>query len=155
MKKILILIIALFGIILGIVLAQNYLKNNTSFFTKLPTQTIRDKTFKLEVAKTDKDRETGLSDRESLPADRAMLFTFDKSDYYSFWMKDMRFPIDIIFINGDTIVTIYENVQPTPQGQSAVIYQPKSPADLVLEINGGLSSKYGFEEGDKVKIENL
>ena len=98
----------------------------------------------------------GLSETESLPEDNAMFFSFDKPDYYSFWMKNMNFPIDIIFIKDSTIVTIYENVKPPqdPNGNTP-IYQPKELSNGVLEINSGLSSKYGFAQGDKVQFENL
>lgn len=156
MKKVVVLIIILFGVLLGIAIAQNYLQSNNSFFTKSPTQTIGDKTLKLDIAKTNEEREIGLTNKNSLADDRGMLFIFEKPDYYSFWMKNMKFPIDIIFIRGDTIVTIYTDVQPPiSSDQSIPIYQPKSPADSVLEINAGLSKKYNFKEGDKVKNENF
>jgi len=156
MKKILALVIILFGILLGIVVARNYLGENNSFFTNTPVATINDQEFKLDVADTDTEKENGLSNRSDLPQDRGMLFIFDKPDYYSFWMKNMKFPIDIIFIRDGAIVTIYSNLEhPTPTEQNPPIYQPKSPANMVLEINAGLSSKYGFKEGDKIELENL
>lgn len=156
MKKIFALIIILFGILLGIVVAQNYLSKNNSPFSKTGTIAINEQKIKLDIADTDEKKEIGLSNKENIPNDRGMLFTFDKPDYYSFWMKNMKFPIDIIFIKDGTIVTIFENVNPPASSeQSTPIYQPKSPADMVLEINAGLSSKYGFKEGSKVKLENL
>ncbi|MEX2007690.1 MAG: DUF192 domain-containing protein [Candidatus Levyibacteriota bacterium] len=155
MKKVLALVILLFAILLGILLAQNYLKNNSFNFGKTSTATIDDHKFKLNVARSAEEKEVGLSEMKELPEDQGMLFIFDKPDYYSFWMKNMKFPIDIIFINGDTIVTINENLKPPTDNQNASIFQPKSPANYVLEINAGLSSKYGLEEGDKVKIEGL
>ena len=156
MKKILALIIILFGILLGIVFAKNYLSENNSPFSKTATIAINEQKIKLDIADTAEKKEIGLSNKENIPNDRGMLFTFDKPDYYSFWMKNMKFPIDIIFIRDGAIVTIFENVNPPASSeQNAPIYQPKSPADTVLEINAGLSSKYGFGEGDKVKIEGL
>ena len=80
-----------------------------------------------------------------------MYFIFDKPDYHSFWMKDMRFPIDIIFINDGKIVTIYKNVPiPTSETQLPPIYRPTNPVDHVLEINAGLADKYSFQVGDSV-----
>lgn len=156
MKKILALVIFLFALIFGIVLVQNSIENKGSLFTKTPTATINNHKFNLKVAKTAKEKEVGLSETKSLSADNGMFFSFDKPDYYSFWMKNMNFPIDIIFIRDDTIVTIYENAKPPQNSNENIpIYQPKDLSDGVIEINSGLSSKYGFTKGDKVKFENL
>ncbi|MEX2013076.1 MAG: DUF192 domain-containing protein [Candidatus Levyibacteriota bacterium] len=156
MKKIFALVIILLGILLGIVVARNYLNGGNSLFPSSQTATINDHKFKLDVASTDIEKENGLSNKTDLPADQGMLFIFDKPDYYSFWMKNMKFPIDIIFIRDGTVVTIYNDVAPpAPSEQNPLIYQPKSPADMVLEINAGLSSKYGFKEGDKIKLGNI
>lgn len=104
-----------------------------------------------QIAKTDQERERGLSDRESLGAGQGMLFVFDKPDAYGFWMKDMKFPLDIIWINGNTVVDIKSNLP--PEGHSpALIYKPQAPADYVLEINQGEVEKNGFKIGDKVEI---
>ena len=82
-----------------------------------------------------------------------MLFPFEKPGYYSFWMKNMKFPIDIIFIKSGKIVTIHKDVMPPKNLTDALpIYNPKEPADTVLEINAGLSEDYKFKEGDEVKL---
>lgn len=158
MKTVFALFALLFLIVIGISLSQNYFKDNPLQlpFLKTPTITIGKQTFKLYVAKSNKEKEIGLSEKKSLPPDFGMLFSFEKPDYYSFWMKNMQFPIDILFINGKKIVKIYQNVQPpTSKEESLPIYQSEKPADKVLEINSGLSQKYNFKEGDEVKIENL
>jgi len=156
MKKILGLLVLLFAILLGVLVAQNYVKNQNFTFIKTPTATIDNHKFKLRVAKTAKEKQIGLSEDKSLPQDSGMLFPFDKSDYYSFWMKNMNFPIDIIFVKDGAIATVYENAQPPQTSTENIpVYQPKSPADSVLEINAGLSSKYNFKEGDKIKLENI
>ena len=115
---------------------------NFSFF-KAPTAKINDKTFKLDVAKTDEKKQIGLSKFKSLPQDRGMIFLFDKPSLYSFWMKDMKFAIDIIYIRGDRVVTIYEDQKPTKDGTPGIL-TPSEPADKVLEINAGLSQKYNI-----------
>lgn len=119
-----------------------------------PRATINGHTFALEVAQSEKEKELGLSNRDSLPQDRGMLFVFEQPSYATFWMKDMRFPIDIIFINQDRIVSIIENA-PIPASKRAglPLYRPENPSDKALEINAGLSKKYNFKKGDKVKIE--
>lgn len=156
MKTVFALFAMLFLIVIGISLSQNYLKDNPLPFLKNPTITIGKQIFKLYIAKTDKEKEIGLSEKKSLQQDFGMLFPFERADYYSFWMKNVQFPIDMIFINGKKIVKIYQNVQPpVAKEESLAIYKPEKPADKVLEINGGLSQKYNFKEGDEVKIENL
>ena len=67
----------------------------------------------------------------------------------------MKLPIDIIYINNDQIVTIQSNVLPPKEEESPIVYIPTEPSDKVLEINAGLSEKYGFKKGDVVKIKNL
>jgi len=153
MKKILALFTILLLIVIVVLTAQNYLKNSGS---KSPTATINNHTFKLELAKTQKEKEIGLSKKEMLEKNAGMLFLFERPAYYSFWMKNMKFPIDIIYIRNDRIVTIHKNVKPPKNpNESLPIYNSKEPADTVLEINAGLSEKYNFKEKDLVKISNL
>lgn len=120
---------------------------------KTPQAIINNHTFNLDVAATDKEKEVGLAKYKSIPKDFAMVFLFDKSDYYSFWMKNMKFSIDIIFINNGKIVKIFSNVPPPKSPDSSLpIYKPDELSDTVLEINAGLAGKYNFKEGDVVKI---
>ena len=158
MKKILLTFGFLLIIIGGIVLTQNYLKEGgtLSFFKKTPIVTINNHSFKVIVAASEQERETGLSKTKSLSQDQGMIFLFPKPDYYSFWMKNMKFPIDIIYIKSDTIVTIKDNVQPPKNDkESPAIYTPTGPSNKVLEIQAGFSKKYNFKNGDKVQYENL
>ena len=92
---------------------------------------IGDKEYVLEGADTDAKKEKGLGDRESLCEECGMLFLFDAPDVYRFWMKDMRIPIDIVWLSGETVVFIAENVQPDFAG----IIDPAVRADRVLELN--------------------
>ena len=157
MKKVL-LVFALFLIVVGgLLFLQKYSKTGNPFlFKKTPMATINNRTFELSVADSQKEREIGLSETRSLPENQGMIFIFDKPNYYPFWMKNMTIPIDIIFIKGQEIVTIQSDVQPpTSSTESSIIYAPSEPSDKVLEISAGLSKKYNFKKGDKVKIENL
>lgn len=132
----------------------------SSFFTSKsqePTQvTINNEKFHVEIAKTDKEKQIGLSNKEVLGANEGMLFLFDKPDYYSFWMKEMKFPIDIIFINGNKVTTIFSNALP-PSGSEGnlTIYQPKEKSDKVLEVNAGLAKELNLKEGSSIDINNL
>jgi uncharacterized membrane protein (UPF0127 family) len=114
---------------------------------------VKGKSFSVDVAKTDYEKQKGLSIYSSLPKERGMIFLFDTKDYHAFWMKDMKFAIDIIYINGDEIVDLFENVpSPKKEGDNLPIITPKEKADKVFEINAGLSKKYGFKKGDRVEI---
>lgn len=143
-------ILSLFGLVLVIFVVAVFLKN-----LKTETATINNHTFKLYVARTTKEKEVGLSEKTSLPEDFGMLFVFEKPGFYSFWMKNMKFGIDIIYINKGEVVTIYKNLVPEKSNKEALLYNPEEPADMVLEINAGLSQKYNLKKGDRVKIENL
>lgn len=115
---------------------------------------IREQEFKVEIADTVYLRSQGLSGRESLPADAGMLFVFDAPAVRTFWMKGMKFPLDIIWIQNNRIVGIEKNVPPEP-GKSVFslkMYTSPEAVDRVLEINAGLWERYGFEVGDRVEL---
>lgn len=115
--------------------------------------TIDNQVFSLLIAKTDKEKEIGLSSKNDLPSNTGMIFLFDTPGMYAFWMKDMKFPLDIIYIKGDKIVTIINNLQnPTPNNDTWQIVKPIEASNLVLEINAGLAKKYNFQIGDSVKL---
>ncbi|MEK7518109.1 MAG: DUF192 domain-containing protein [Patescibacteria group bacterium] len=155
MKKILAAFAVLLIVIAGGLLAQNYFKTQNIFqIQKNSKATINNNAFQLIVVNTPKEMEIGLSETTSLPQDKGMLFLFKSPGYHSFWMKNMKIPIDIIFINKDKIVTIFSKVNP-PSNESPTIYRPDEPSDKVLEINSGLSEKYDFKKGDKVVLENI
>ncbi len=128
----------------------------TSFFYSFnkfvqPNAEIKGHKFQLLVVKSDKDKQIGLSKYKNLPEDKGMIFVFDKEGFYPFWMKDMKLPLDIIFIKENKIVTIYENLPIN----NLSIYTPTQASDRVLEINANLSKKYGFSIGDSVTFKNL
>lgn len=111
-------------------------------------------TFSVSVARTDKEKQIGLSGKNSLPKNQGMLFVFDQPEFYSFWMKNMKFPIDIIYIHGNKVTTVIKNAKPV-QDSDLPIYQPRERSDRVLEINAGLSDQYGIKNGSEVKYNNL
>lgn len=153
MKKVFIAYAAL--VLLVIFLAVIKFRDSSFFPTFSPaTATIASQKFNLEIADDEKERQKGLSKRASLGNDKGMLFVFEKKDKYSFWMKDTKIPLDIIFISDSTIVDMYKNVPPQDGKENAnlPIYTSKAPANYVLEINGGLSDKYGIKIGDKITI---
>lgn len=115
---------------------------------------IGDKPLIVEVADNDEIRAKGLSGRDKLADDAGMLFIFEKPAFYSFWMKDMKIPLDFIWIKGDKIVDIGENI-PVPNTlklEELVTYTPKSAVDKVLEVNAGKAGRIGAKTGDKITL---
>lgn len=122
------------------------------------TATIGTKTYKLLSAKTDTERMKGLSGRNNLAADSGMLFTFPEKGIYSFWMRDMKFPIDIIFISDDKIVDFVENAPNPAKDQlpsTLPIYKSSEPVNFVLEVNANEIEKNKFKKGDKVTLKGI
>jgi len=147
MKKIFLLVAVLILITVLVFLNYNYPDKKT------PNVTINNHTFNLEIAKTEKEREIGLAKYTNIPQNFGMLFIFEKPGNYSFWMKNMKFPIDIIFIKNNKIIKIFTNVPaPKSDNEQLPIYTPGQLSDTVLEISAGFSEKYKFKNGDPVKI---
>ena len=117
---------------------------------------VNDTKFQVELAETNTEKQIGLSKTENLPENEGMLFLFDTPDFYSFWMRDMKFPIDIIFINGNKVTTIISNaLPPSETGGSLPTFQPTQKSDKVLEVNAGIAKKYNITEGSVIDINNL
>ncbi|MEK9175822.1 MAG: DUF192 domain-containing protein [Patescibacteria group bacterium] len=117
---------------------------------------VGNQTFKVKVAATDQQKQIGLSETKSLKQNQGMLFVFDNPDYYRFWMKNMNFPIDIIYIREEKVITVISNAKVQANlNDDLIIYSPKEKSDKVLEINAGLANKYAIKEGSVVKIQNL
>ena len=153
MKTVFALFILLAIVVVGGKYGLNYLNNKTLPFGKTPTATINNQTFNVYIAKTPKEKETGLSNKESLPEKYGMFFQFDTPDYYTFWMKKMRFPLDIIFIKNNKVVTVYTNVPyPKSETDNLPVYTPDEPVNAVLELNAGISDKYNIKKGDGIKL---
>jgi uncharacterized protein len=110
---------------------------------------INNKTINVEIADTSAKREKGLSYHKLLSEDEGMLFIFDQPARYGFWMKDMNFDLDFIWIKNNKIVEITNNVSHNNQGK---VYQPDMAIDSVLEINAGYAERNKFKIGDILKI---
>lgn len=105
----------------------------------------------VEIADTPEKMKKGLSGRIFLPEKQGMLFVFAEPDYYEFWMKGMKFPLDFIWILGDEIVEITENVKPEDY-QPPKTLRPKEKIDKVLEVNAGFVKKFNIKIGDKISF---
>ncbi len=107
------------------------------------------------VADTKTKQRDGLSGYKKMSDGQGMLFIFDQFQNYSFWMKDVNFSIDIIWISQNHIVQITENVkvQKGVSNDNLAIYRPNVPVDKVLEVNAGWSKRMMVDVGDKVEID--
>lgn len=126
-----------------------YLKVSTSQVDKFSLQ-IGGKTIPVEIADTDAKRIQGLSGRESLPIGTGLLFIFEKSAIQSFWMKDMLFPLDIIWVDENwTVIGIERSVK--PDSYPAIFYS-NGLAKYVLELNSGEASSLGIDIGSRLYL---
>lgn len=108
--------------------------------------------FKVNLALTERERKRGLMFKEDLAPDEGLLFVYNKSSIYSFWMKNVSFPLDIIWISQNKeVVEIKRNVLPC-QDDSCPKINPGKKAKYVLEIKGGLSEEMGIFVGDKASF---
>jgi uncharacterized membrane protein (UPF0127 family) len=103
----------------------------------------------VELARTLEEQIRGLSGRSDLKPGRGMLFVYDRPHPVSIWMKDMLFPLDIIWIRGGRIVAIEKRALPlTPVGPERVY---TATADLVLEVPAGFTDRQKIRVGDSVQ----
>lgn len=128
----------------------------TQFGKNSTKVTIGENIITAEISDSEEGRIQGLSGRKSLPENHGMLFVFEEANKYSFWMKDMKFPIDIIWINKGEIVDITYHVNPeATDAKSLTTYQPKESAQYVLEVNANYAREKGIKIGDLVEISGL
>lgn len=118
----------------------------------LPAQSVSRHTvdltgFRLEIADTDAARTQGLSGRDPLKSDEGMLFQFPQAGVYPFWMKEMKFALDIVWIRDGRVVDVATLPPPKPIDPVPPTHIPTQKADQVLEINAGFANKLGLEPG--------
>lgn len=106
--------------------------------------------FVFEVRDTPAGREQGLSGRESVPPGYGMLFVFERPDRYGFWMKDMRVPIDIVWLS-DTGVVLGIEEAARPESFPTVFYPP-APVRFVLETRAGEARARGWGIGTDLAL---
>ena len=105
-------------------------------------------TFTLEVADTDALRQKGLMRRDSMAKDRGMIFVFPDEAERSFWMKNTRIPLDIIFIDGNGVVVGIKQMKPYDLNPTN---SPK-PYRWAVELNKGAADEAGVKVGDQLTI---
>jgi uncharacterized membrane protein (UPF0127 family) len=115
-----------------------------------PTVHVHSTTIRVEIARTNSEQQKGLSGRVGLAEHHGMLFIFDQPGSYGFWMKDMQFPIDILWIEKGQVVAI--TPQLLPASYPAVVVPP-SAVTYVLEIPAGEASRDHIHQGDTIYID--
>lgn len=111
---------------------------------------IKEKVFFVEIAETERALEKGLSLHPSLKDDQGMLFIFPRKDDYGFWMKDMLFPLDIIWLDSNLkVVGLEKNISPETYPN---VFYPKAKSLYVLEISAGQTDLLNLNIGDTVKF---
>ncbi len=126
--------------------------SSPSALTKL---TINSSVVNVEIADTPDKRKQGLSGRQSLATDSGMLFIFEKADKVGFWMKDMKFALDLIYINDKKVVDIIKNAAMPPvdqKDQDLPIYMAREPFNMVLEVNAGFVDSHSLKVGDMIEL---
>ena len=118
---------------------------------RLPNGTI----INAEIADTQRKRAEGLMFREHLPRDRGMLFTFGQAQPWTFWMKNTKIPLDIIWMNEKKQVIHIMHRVPicTRTDDGCPQYQPNDPALYVLELGSGEAERLKIERGTKLQFQ--
>ena len=116
--------------------------------------TVEGFTFGVDVADTPARRSLGLGQRDELARDVGMWFDMGGTGSATFWMRGMRFPIDIVWISDDLVVTgVAERLsfpEPGTPDSALPLYSSGVPIRYVLEINAGLAEELGIGEGSVV-----
>jgi len=106
----------------------------------------------VEIKDTEEERRQGLSNRENLDKDAGVLFIFEESRKYEFWMKEMKFDLDFVWINGEEVVEITEGVKAPEEGGGPARIKPKVLVDKVLEVNSGWVKDNQVKVGEIVRF---
>jgi uncharacterized protein len=145
--------------------SANHLSNNivryvgeNDFLVKLSqyrnlTVTIDGYNISAFVADTDDKRSKGLSGVENMSGNQGMLFVFNYPSKQGFWMKEMMFPLDIIWLDSNnSVIHIEKRLQPCTSVLFCTVYSPSRDAKYVLETISGFTDLHSVNEGDKIKI---
>ena len=136
-----------FGLLCCSLLLVGSLQARTLSYQQATVITQKGVKIPVEVSDTSAKRQQGLSDRPRLKSGWGMLFVFERSGRHGFWMKDMNFPIDILWLRNSRVVYVAENVRPPSSGETPVTITPDKSANLVLELDAGQVRALGLAVG--------
>jgi uncharacterized membrane protein (UPF0127 family) len=109
---------------------------------------IGSRTFNLEIAKTHEEQERGLMKRDSMPQDHGMIFVFATEEPLTFWMKDTRFALDILFLDSHGKVVSSFQMKPYDLSNTSSEF----PAQYAIELNAGAVKDAGAKVGDVLDV---
>lgn len=117
-----------------------------------PSVELKGQRFQVELAETREKQALGLMFRDSLPQDHGMLFIFPGEARRSFWMKNTRIPLDILYFNSNLeLVSMAQSVRPC-RTRNCPGYPSEGPAKYVLELNSGKAAELGVKAGDVLEL---
>ena len=129
--------------------------NATDFFPHYDKKTVLINGFKvlLAIASTDELRIKGLSGSEKLNENEGMLFLFDKPSKQGFWMNEMKYPIDIIWLNANnSVVHVEKSLDPCKIFLACPVYSPQSDSLYVLELSAGFADRHSIKNGTNIDL---
>jgi uncharacterized membrane protein (UPF0127 family) len=143
----------LYLVVLVLMLASvAYLRWNDRRLELVPVRIGDDVTVQAMIASTPDQRSRGLAVRDTLGEGEGMYFIFPEAGYPLFWMKDMKFPIDILWIRGDELVDMTMDLQPPGKDGQLPQYAPRVAVDRVLEVPAGFAQRHGLRLGMRVAV---
>ncbi len=136
-------------IVVFVVFLISFFVNKRKLSPKEVRAIVNNYNYYLEVAKTPRQRQVGLSNRESLCTNCGMLFIFPRQKIHTFWMKDTFIPLDMIWLDKDFKVVKIATVLET---NSEKLYANKNKAKYVIELNANEVFKRDLKIGDTIQI---
>ena len=111
------------------------------------------KVLQAEVMVSDEDRAMGLMFRPSLPLDRGMVFIFETADFHAIWMKNCKFPIDIVWLDEERRVVHVAEAVPPCKAEPCPVYNPMRRASYVVELNAGQARREKAVLGARIRFD--
>jgi uncharacterized membrane protein (UPF0127 family) len=151
-KQIILIIVLALGILAGYVIQVQMHKNDVVAAAR-PQIEVEGQLLDIEIADTPAEREKGLSGRTSLAENKGLLFIFEYAGQWGFWMKEMKFPIDMIWLGKDLkVVDVKKNVAPDTYPE---VFLPAGDALYVLETKAGFSAKNHIGTGTQFILKGV
>jgi uncharacterized membrane protein (UPF0127 family) len=144
-KKVFVNLIFL-ALLIFLFLRLNLVKNETAGVI------LKEQIFRVALADEPTEWIKGLSGRESLATNEGLLFLFPDKAPRSFWMKDMNFALDILWLEDNKIIGWEANVPPPTAGAELIHYSSPVPVNRVLEVSAGTVERLGLKKGDLITI---
>lgn len=120
---------------------------------KRSSTTLNARQFRVETVVSPAALERGLSGRPPLPTGHGMLFIFPRLDRHTMWMPEMRFPLDIVWLDENLgVVHITRGAQPCPNRRECPSYGSEKMAKYAIEMTAGEAAAYGFRIGTQLSL---